>query len=275
MKIKPSETIEIQERMIKKLQRDITQLERTITILQDELLNYKKEQKIRLLEIQKRVKDQSRTIQELKSRTKQETRTLEEMSLEHIEKEETALSKIKGLEEKNELMQIESEELINKITQNNVSILEKDEIIANLNSQINELKNKIEYIKQNELNELQQKIMVKEELLNQQNDAVNKLTLEIKKDEVEIAELEYKLSNEQSKHKDLEELLKKVEKQDDIIIHLRKINITNEEKAEQLRAQLNIANKRIDDLLQTIKALEERPAQSEVKIPYFQIKLPE
>ncbi len=263
-----TEILESQERVIKKQAREIKKLEREITSLRDELLNTKKEQKLKLLEIQKRIKEQSATIKNLRQQTKLEARTLEEMSLKQLAKEEDAFSKI-------ETLNIEREELVNKISQKDVIILEKENEISSLNTEVKGLRSQIEHIKHSELDELRNRLKVKEGLIEQQNDAVNKLTLDIKKYEVEIAELEYKLSNEQAKNAELMGSQEKVEKQEELIIHLRSKNISNEEKIKELREQLNNSNKRVNDLLEKVKALQNRSEPSEVKIPFYQINLPE
>lgn len=274
-KFDPTETIESQERYIMKLERESKRLERNVTELEEQLLNTKKEQKMKLLEIQNKLKEQSRTIKELKHSGKENVRQLEELNIQQVTTQETTSSKITEILEKNELLKLENEDLINSLTQNQVQFLEKDNEISDLQIQLKKLQDDMEYLRKNEMADIQQKLTVKENLIEKQNEAVNKLTLDIKKNEVEIAELEYKLSNEQSKGADLEELQKKIEKQEDVIIHLRKTNIANEEKMKGLREQLNTSNVQINDLLQKIKALEEKESQNEVEIPYFQINLPE
>ena len=279
-KFDPTETIESQERYIMKLERESKKLEletknaeQKIAHLEEELLNTKKTHKMQLLEIQNKLKEHSRTIKELKHTGNVSVRQIEELNIQKSVKEESSTSKIKMLEDKNELLKIENEDLINTITQNQVQLLEKDNEISTIQTQINKLQNEIENIRKHELNELQQKLTVKEKLSEQQNEAVNKLTLDIKKYEVEIAELEYKLSNEQIKRAEADELQKKIEKQEDVIIHLRKTNITNEEKIKELREHLNTANVQINDLLQKIKTLQEKESPKDTKISYFQIKL--
>ncbi|NVM53893.1 MAG: hypothetical protein HWN66_09340 [Candidatus Helarchaeota archaeon] len=274
-KLNAVETIESQERMIKKQNREIKKLEREVVSVQDEFFNFKKGQKLKLLEIQKRIKEQSYTIKDLKMQKKVKTRQFEEKHLKQQEKEQTAESKIRELQNKNEILIIENEELTNKITEDNVKNLERDTEISNLKTQIKELEDKIEHIKQTEINELQQKLLVKGDLLEKQTQAVNQLTLDMKKYEVEIAELEYKLSNEQGKHSELGELQKKVGNQEEIIIHLRKTNISNKEKIKSLRDQLNGSNKRINELLQKLKEIPGNEARSGQEITYFQINFPE
>jgi chromosome segregation ATPase len=280
-KFDPTETIESQERYIMKLERESKKLEmetknaeQKFAQLEEELLNTKKAHKMQLLEIQNKLKDQSRTIKELKHTGNVSVRQIEELNVQQSANQESAISKIKGLEDKNELLKIENEDLINTITQNQVQLMEKDNEISTIQTQINKLQNELENIRKHELNELQQKLAVKEKLAEQQNEAVNKLTLDIKKQEVEIAELEYKLSNEQAKRAEADELQKKIEKQEDVIIHLRKTNITNEEKTKEVREQLNTANIQINDLLQKMKTLQEKESLKDIKISYFQIKLP-
>lgn len=279
-KFDPTETIESQERYIMKLERESKRLEmetkdaqQKIAQLEEELLNTKKAHKIQLLEIQNKLKDQSRTIKELKHTGNVSVRQIEELNIQQSAKEESATSKMKALEDKIELMKIENEDLINTITQNQVQLMEKDNEISTNQTQLNKIQTELENIRKNELNELQQKLTVKEKLIEQQNDAVNKLTLDIKKQEVEIAELEYKLSNEQTKREEADELQKKIEKQEDVIIHLRKTNLTNEEKVKELREQLNTANIQINDLLQKIKTMQGKESSKDTKISYFQIKL--
>lgn len=279
-KFDPTETIESQERYIMKLERESKKLEmesknaeQKIAQLEEELLNTKRSHKMQLLEIQNKLKDQSRTIKDLKHTGNVNIQQIEELNVQQSAKEESATSKIKGLEDKNELLRIENEDLINTITQNQVQLMEKDNEISTIQTQKNKLQNELENIRKNELNEIQQKLTVKEKLIEQQNEAVNKLTLDIKKQEVEIAELEYKLSNEQAKRAEADELQKKIEKQEDVIIHLRKTNITNEEKTKELREQLNVANVQINDLLQKMKTLQEKESPKDTKISYFQIKL--
>ena len=274
-KFDPTETIESQERYIMKLERENKTFKQNIAIMEEELLNNKKEQKMKILEIQNKLKEQSRTIKELKHNTKENVRQLEELNLQQTTTKVTASSQINELMEKNELLKVENEDLINTITQNQVQLLEKDNEFSELQTQLKKMQNELENIRKNEIGDLQQKLTVKEKLIEQQNAAVNKLTLDIKKYEVEIAELEYKLSNEQSKSADLDELQKKIEKQEDVIIHLRKTNLANEEKIKSLREQLNTSNVQINDLLQKIKALQEKESRKEAEIPYFQIKLPD
>ncbi len=279
-KFDPTETIESQERYIMKLERESKKLEmetknaeQKIAQLEEELLNTKKTHKMQLLEIQNKLKEHSRTIKELKHTGNVSVRQIEELNIQKSVKEESNTSKIKILEDKNELLKIENEDLINTITQNQVQLLEKDNEISTIQTQINKLQHELENIRKHELNELQQKVTVKEKLIEQQNEAVNKLTLDIKKYEVEIAELEYKLSNEQIKRAEADELQKKIEKQEDVIIHLRKTNITTEEKTKELREQLNTAHVQMNDLLQKIKILQEKESPKDTKISYFQIKL--
>jgi chromosome segregation ATPase len=274
-KFDPTETIESQERYIMKLERENKTFKQNIAIMEEELLNNKKEQKMKILEIQNKLKEQSRTIKELKHNTKENVRQLEELNLQQTTTKVTASSQINELMEKNELLKVENEDLINTITQNQVQLLEKDNEFSELQTQLKKMQNELENIRKNEIGDLQQKLTVKEKLIEQQNAAVNKLTLDIKKYEVEIAELEYKLSNEQSKSADLDELQKKIEKQEDVIIHLRKTNLANEEKIKSLREQLNTSNVQINDLLKKIKALQEKESRKEAEIPYFQIKLPD
>ena len=279
-KFDPTETIESQERYIMKLERESKKLEmetknaeQKIAQLEEELLNTKKTHKMQLLEIQNKLKEHSRTIKELKHTGNVSVRQFEELNIQKSVKEESSTSKIKILEDKNELLKIENEDLINTITQNQVQLLEKDNEISTIQTQINKLQNELENIRKHELYELQQKVTVKEKLIEQQNEAVNKLTLDLKKYEVEIAELEYKLSNEQIKRAEADELQKKIEKQEDVIIHLRKTNITTEEKTKELREQLNTAHVQMNDLLQKIKILQEKESPKDTKISYFQIKL--
>jgi len=279
-KFDPTETIESQERYIMKLERESKKLEmetknaeQKIAQLEEELLNTKKTHKMQLLEIQNKLKEHSRTIKELKHTGNVSVRQFEELNIQKSVKEESNTSKIKMLEDKNELLKIENEDLINTITQNQVQLLEKDNEISTIQTQINKLQNELENIRKHELYELQQKVTVKEKLIEQQNEAVNKLTLDLKKYEVEIAELEYKLSNEQIKRAEADELQKKIEKQEDVIIHLRKTNITTEEKTKELREQLNTAHVQMNDLLQKIKILQEKESLKDTKISYFQIKL--
>jgi len=274
-KFDPNETIESQERYIMKLERENKRQERNLAEFEAQLLNTKKEYKSKLLEIQNKLKDQSRTIKELKHYGNVNVRQLEELNIQQTTTEQTASSKINELLEKNELLKIENEDLINTITQNQVQLLEKDNELSDLQIQVKKVQDEIENLRKNEISELQQKLTIKEKLAEQQNNAVNKLTLDIKKYEVEIAELEYKLSNEQTKHEEIDEFQRKIENQEDVIIHLRKTNIANEEKIKELREQLNTSNVQINDFLQKIKALEEKESQKEVEIPYFQIKLPE
>jgi chromosome segregation ATPase len=274
-KFDPTETIESQERYIMKLERENKTLKQNIAIMEEELLKNKKEQKMKILEIQNKLKDQSRTIKELKHNTNENVRQLEELNLQQTTTKVTASSQINELTDKNELLKVENEDLINTITQNQVQLLEKDNELSELQTQLKKIQNELENIRKNEIGDLQQKLTVKEKLIEQQNGAVNKLTLDIKKYEVEIAELEYKLSNEQSKSADLDELQKKIEKQEDVIIHLRKTNLANEEKMKSLREQLNTSNVQINDLLQKIKTLQEKESSKEAEIPYFQIHLPD
>ncbi len=271
-KLDPVEQIETQERIIKKQKREIKKFERDIVAAQEEFFNYKKGQKLKLLDIQKRIKDQSQTIRELKREKKLETRQREELSIKHHAKEQTAGSRLNDLEAKIELLKIENEELINKITEGNVIKLEKENEISDLTTKVKKLQYELDNIKQTKLDGLQQKIKIKEDLLDKQNQAVNQLTLDIKKYEVEIAELEFKLSNEQSKHSELGELEKKVNKQEEIIIHLRRTKNSSEEQISSLREKLNDSNKRINSLIEKMKA---DISLAEKKITYFQINLPE
>lgn len=273
-KFDPTETIESQERYIMRLERENKRFERNIAELEEQLLNTKKEQKMRLLEIQNKLKEQSRTIKELKHSGKENVRQLEELNIQQTTTKETAKSKISELMEKNDLLKLENEDLINTITQNQVQLLERDNEISDLQIQLKKVQDEIDNLRKNEISELEQKLTVKEKLIEQQNEAINKLTLDIKKNEVEIAELEYKLSTEQTKRENIDELQKKIEKQEDVIIHLRKTNITNEEKIKALREQLNTSNLQKNDLLQKIKILEEKENQI-IEIPFFQIKLSE
>lgn len=272
-KVDEQEIIESQERIIKKQEREIKGLERTITLLQGEIQDYKKEQKLRLLEVQKKIQEQSFTIKEMKSKSKAETRAVEEISLKQLEKEESAFSKFRELEGKLDTLTIENEELNNTINQKDVLLLEKDNDLSTLKTEINALQDRFENLKQTELKELRQKLSVKEDLVSKQNEAVNKLTLDIKKYEVEIAELEYKLSTEQTRNSELKDLQSKIASQEDIIIHLRKTNVINEEKLTELREQLNNANKRISELLQKLKTAQEGVKKEEIKIPFFQLTL--
>ncbi len=272
-KVEEQEIIESQERIIKKQEREIKGLERTITLLQGEIQDYKKEQKLRLLEVQKKIQEQSFTIKEMKSKSKAETRAVEEISLKQLEKEESAFSKFRELEGKLDTLTIENEELNNTINQKDVLLLEKDNDLSTLKTEINALQDRFENLKQTELKELRQKLSVKEDLVSKQNEAVNKLTLDIKKYEVEIAELEYKLSTEQTRNSELKDLQSKIASQEDIIIHLRKTNVINEEKLTELREQLNNANKRISELLQKLKTAQEGVKKEEIKIPFFQLTL--
>ena len=271
-KLDPVETIESQERIIKKQNREIKKLEREIQSAQEMLVEYKKGQKLKLMEIHKRIKEQSQTIRELKREKSLEVRQREELNLEHQQKTQTTESNLNDLHAKIELLQIENEELLNKITENNVMSLEKANEISTLKGELKKLQEEVEHIKQEELNNLQLKIRVKEDLLEKQNQAVNQLTLDIKKYEVEIAELEFKLSNEQGRHGELTELQKKVEKQEEIIIHLRKTNRSYEDQVNSLREKLNDSNKRINSLIQKMKS---DISLAEKKITYFQINVPD
>ena len=271
-KLDPVETIESNERIIKKQNREIKKLERDLQSAQDILVEYKKGHKLKLLEIQKRIKEQSQTIRGLKRETSLEVRQREELNIEHQQKTQTTESKLNDLLAKIELLQIENEELLNQITENNVMSFEKDNEISTLKGNLKKLQEEVEHIKQEELNNLQQKIRIKEDLLEKQNQAVNQLTLDIKKYEVEIAELEFKLSNEQGRHGELTELQKKVEKQEEIIIHLRKTNRSYEDQINSLREKLNDSNKRINSLIEKMKS---DISLAEKKITYFQIDVPD
>ena len=270
----PVETIESQERIIKKQNREIKKLERDLVEAQNEFFNYKKEQKLKIMEIQKKFKEQSHTIKNFKMKKKLEARQFEERQIEHKEKDATMGSKIKGLLDEISVMKIENEELMNKLAQNNITIMERNNELSDLKTQLKQLQDKLEHIKQTELDALQNKLKVKEDLLEKQNQAINQLTLDMKKHEVEIAELEFRLSNEQAKQGEAIDLRNKVTSQEELILHLRKTNVSNEERIKTLREQINGSNRRINELLQKLKSGQGHP-QPDQAITYYQITFPE
>ncbi|MHA1230986.1 MAG: hypothetical protein ACTSRP_03700 [Candidatus Helarchaeota archaeon] len=230
------ETVESQERIINKQDREIRRLKLEIQRLENELIETKKQAKIKELELKNKIKDQAREIADLKIASKQGTAEYKEISKRQIKHQEHAMQEINALN--SEILKlkkvISAQE--NKIELYETQISEKEIQVQNLKEQLNareKAEMEVDLKMQKELEKLKEQLQKKELLLEKQNDAINKLTLDLKKKEVEIAELEYKLSNLPKNEPD-ENLKIQLHESELLIKSLRRIIAEKEEKINSL-----------------------------------------